>query len=96
MTPPSKIRLLLADDHEVLCYGIKALLAGTEIKVIAEVAIVAVIVWQLWRHDGQLQTLLLAIAALLTGTATAVTSCGGSPAPRLHKHSCGWRLLHHS
>jgi DNA-binding NarL/FixJ family response regulator len=38
MTQQSKIRLLLADDHEVLRYGVKALLTGTEIKVVAEVA----------------------------------------------------------
>jgi DNA-binding NarL/FixJ family response regulator len=38
MTPQSKIRLLVADDHEVLRSGVKAMLAGTEIKVIAEVA----------------------------------------------------------
>jgi DNA-binding NarL/FixJ family response regulator len=38
MAPNSKIRLLIADDHEVLRSGVKAMLAGTEIKVIAEVA----------------------------------------------------------
>ena len=38
MTQQSKIRLLLADDHEVLRSGVKAMLAGTEIKVIAEAA----------------------------------------------------------
>jgi DNA-binding NarL/FixJ family response regulator len=38
MTQPVKIRLLLADDHEVLRSGVKAMLAGTEIKVVAEVA----------------------------------------------------------
>ena len=38
MTQQSKIRLLVADDHEVLRSGVKAMLAGTEIKVIAEVA----------------------------------------------------------
>jgi DNA-binding NarL/FixJ family response regulator len=36
MTQQSKIRLLLADDHEVLRSGVKAMLAGTEIKVVAE------------------------------------------------------------
>jgi DNA-binding NarL/FixJ family response regulator len=38
MAPKSKISLLIADDHEVLRSGVKAMLAGTEIKVIAEVA----------------------------------------------------------
>jgi DNA-binding NarL/FixJ family response regulator len=37
MTQQSKIRLLVADDHEVLRSGVKAMLVGTEIKVIAEV-----------------------------------------------------------
>jgi DNA-binding NarL/FixJ family response regulator len=35
---PGKIKLLIADDHEMLRSGVKAMLAGTEIKVIAEVA----------------------------------------------------------
>jgi DNA-binding NarL/FixJ family response regulator len=38
MTQQDKIRLLIADDHEVLRAGLKSLLAGTEIKVVAEVA----------------------------------------------------------
>jgi DNA-binding NarL/FixJ family response regulator len=38
MAQPSKIRLLIADDQEVARSGVKAMLAGTEIKVIAEVA----------------------------------------------------------
>jgi DNA-binding NarL/FixJ family response regulator len=38
MTQQGKIRLLIADDHEILRSGVKAMLAGTEIKVIAEVA----------------------------------------------------------
>ena len=33
-----KIRLLIADDHEVVRCGLKTLLAGTEIQVLAEVA----------------------------------------------------------
>lgn len=37
-TQPNKIRVLLADDHEVVRSGLKSLLAGTEIKVIAEVS----------------------------------------------------------
>ena len=38
MAQDRKIRLLIADDHEVLRSGVKAMLAGTEIKVIAEEA----------------------------------------------------------
>ncbi len=38
MSQKDKIRLLIADDHEMLRCGVKALLAGTEIKVIAEAA----------------------------------------------------------
>ena len=38
MNPQDKVRLLIADDHEVLRSGVKAMLAGTEIKVVAEVA----------------------------------------------------------
>jgi len=38
MSQPGQIKLLIADDHPVARNGIKALLAGTEIKVIAEVA----------------------------------------------------------
>lgn len=38
MTQENKIRLLVADDHEVVRCGLKALLVGTEIQVIAEVA----------------------------------------------------------
>jgi DNA-binding NarL/FixJ family response regulator len=38
VTQQDKIRLLMADDHEVLRSGVTAMLAGTEIKVIAEVA----------------------------------------------------------
>jgi DNA-binding NarL/FixJ family response regulator len=38
MPQESKIKLLIADDHEVLRSGVKAMLTGTEIKVIAEVA----------------------------------------------------------
>ena len=34
----NKIRLLIADDHEVVRSGLKSMLAGTEIKVTAEVA----------------------------------------------------------
>ena len=33
-----KIRLLVADDQEMVRQGVKALLAGTDIKVVAEVA----------------------------------------------------------
>jgi DNA-binding NarL/FixJ family response regulator len=34
----NKIRLLIADDHEVVRSGLKMLVAGTEIKVVGEVA----------------------------------------------------------
>ncbi len=38
MTQQSEIRLLIADDHLMARSGIKALLTGTEIQIIAEVA----------------------------------------------------------
>ena len=38
MAQQSKIRLLIADDHEVVRSGLKGMLAGTEIKVVAAVA----------------------------------------------------------
>jgi len=38
MPTEAKIRLLVADDQEIIRQGVKALLAGTEIKVVAEVA----------------------------------------------------------
>ena len=38
MPQEGKIKLLIADDHEMLRAGLKSLLAGTEIKVVAEVA----------------------------------------------------------
>ena len=38
MSQKDKIRLLIADDQEVLRSGVKAMLAGTEIKVVAEAA----------------------------------------------------------
>ena len=38
MTQQAKIRLLIADDHEVVRNGLKTLLAGTDIKIVAEVA----------------------------------------------------------
>jgi DNA-binding NarL/FixJ family response regulator len=38
MAQDCKIRLLIADDHEVLRSGVKAILAGTEIQIVAEVA----------------------------------------------------------
>jgi DNA-binding NarL/FixJ family response regulator len=39
VTEPSKpIKLLIADDHEVVRSGIKSLVAGTEIEVVAEAA----------------------------------------------------------
>jgi DNA-binding NarL/FixJ family response regulator len=38
MTQQGKIRLLIADDHEVVRSGLRTLLAGTEIKIVGEVA----------------------------------------------------------
>ena len=38
MAQQSKIRLLIADDHDVIRSGLKAMLAGTEIQVVAAVA----------------------------------------------------------
>ena len=38
MTQQKKLRLLIADDHEVIRCGLKSLLADTEIKVVAETA----------------------------------------------------------
>ena len=38
MPTEAKIRLLVADDQEMVRQGVRALLAGTEIKVVAEVA----------------------------------------------------------
>ena len=38
MAPQNKIRLLIADDHEIVRSGLKSMLADTEIKVVAEVA----------------------------------------------------------
>ena len=34
----NKIRLLIADDHEVVRSGLKTLLAGSEVKIVAEVS----------------------------------------------------------
>lgn len=38
MAPQSKIRLLVADGHKVLRNGVKAMLAGTGVKVVGEAA----------------------------------------------------------
>jgi DNA-binding NarL/FixJ family response regulator len=38
MTQPNKIQLLIADDHDVIRSGLKSMLSGTEVKVVAEVA----------------------------------------------------------
>jgi DNA-binding NarL/FixJ family response regulator len=38
MAQQSKIRLLIADDHEMVRSGLKSMLAGTEIQVVATVA----------------------------------------------------------
>ena len=37
MTQPGKIKLLIADDHPVARSGVKAMLAGTEIMIVADV-----------------------------------------------------------
>jgi DNA-binding NarL/FixJ family response regulator len=54
MTQQVKIRLLLADDHEVLRSGVKAMLAGTEIKVVAEVATAQAAVQYALEHEVDL------------------------------------------
>ena len=51
MAPQSTIRLLIADDHEVARSGLKSLLAGTEIKVIAEAASGQAAVKYALQHD---------------------------------------------
>jgi DNA-binding NarL/FixJ family response regulator len=51
MPTTNKIRLLIADDHEMLRSGVKALLAGTEIKVIAEAATVQAAVKYALEHE---------------------------------------------
>lgn len=51
MTQGSKIRLLIADDQEIVRCGLKALLAGTEIKVIAEVTTGRAAVEYALEHD---------------------------------------------
>ena len=51
MTQPGKIKLLIADDHPVARSGIKGLLAGTEIKVVAEVASGQAAVKYVLEHD---------------------------------------------
>ncbi len=38
MSQQSKIRLLIADDHDVVRSGLKSMLGGTDIKVVGEVA----------------------------------------------------------
>ena len=38
MPATPKIRLLVADDQEMVRHGVKALLGGTEIKIMAEAA----------------------------------------------------------
>jgi len=38
MAQQSKIRLLIADDHEVVRSGLKAMLEGSDIKIVADVA----------------------------------------------------------
>ena len=38
MTTTNKIRLLVADDHEVVRSGLKSMFANTEVKVVGEVS----------------------------------------------------------
>jgi DNA-binding NarL/FixJ family response regulator len=51
MSHTSKIKLLIADDHEVLRAGLKGLLADTEIKVVAEAATGQAAVKYALEHD---------------------------------------------
>jgi DNA-binding NarL/FixJ family response regulator len=51
MSQQGKIRLLIADDHEMLRSGVKAMLAGTEIKVIGEVVTGRAAVAYALEHD---------------------------------------------
>ena len=51
MSQKDKIRLLIADDHEMIRSGVKALLAGTEIKVVAEAATGQAAVKYALEHD---------------------------------------------
>ena len=51
MNQQNKIRLLIADDQEVLRSGVKAMLAGTEIKVIAEAATGQAVVKYVLEHE---------------------------------------------
>ena len=51
MTGGSKIRLLIADDQELVRCGLKALLADTEIKVVAEVTTGRAAVEYALEHD---------------------------------------------
>ena len=51
MTQPDKIKLLIADDHEILRSGVKAMLAGTKIEVVAEVSTGQAAVKHVSEHD---------------------------------------------
>jgi DNA-binding NarL/FixJ family response regulator len=51
MTQRGKSRLLIADDQEVVRYGLKALLADTEIKIVAEVTTGRAAVEYALKHD---------------------------------------------
>jgi DNA-binding NarL/FixJ family response regulator len=51
MTQQSKIKLLIADDQEVVRSGLKSLLAGTEIKVVGEAASGQAAVKYVSEHD---------------------------------------------
>ncbi len=52
MSQKAKIRLLIADDQEMIRSGVKALLAGTEIKVVAEAATGQAAVKYALEHDA--------------------------------------------
>ena len=51
MTEEGKIRLLIADDHEVIRCGLKTLLAGTEIEIVVEVATAQAAIQYALGHD---------------------------------------------
>lgn len=47
----STIRLLVADDHEVVRFGLRSLLAGTDVEIVAEVATGAAAIKYALEHD---------------------------------------------
>jgi DNA-binding NarL/FixJ family response regulator len=50
----SKIKMLVADDHEVVRSGLRSLLAGTEVEIVAEVATGEAAVKYALEHDPDL------------------------------------------